>query len=118
MFTKIMILPLADARLPYNDMLMSAAHGAFESRANTATMLCGASRKGFKRRRILWAIFALTFVPYLLPARFQPPMYKDGKSPEEIARRQKERSVSKTLGGDIRKVEFAEDLFFQIHFPP
>lgn len=57
------------------------------------------------RRRLLWAVLLLSFVPYLAPPELQPALYKDGKTPEELQRRRKRRMTNAYLGGDIARLE-------------
>ena len=60
------------------------------------------------RRRVGWALFALSFVPYLLPAEQKPALYV-GPTPAELERRHHERRMRNFLGGDVASV-FGEDL--------
>lgn len=66
------------------------------------------------RRRIIWVILALSFVPYGLPTEYQPSIYKDGKTPEEIRRGQRERRLNRVLGGNLRKTEFGDDVLHDL----
>ena len=63
-----------------------------------------------RRRRLVWTLFALSFVPYFLPEAYQPSVYRDGKTPEEIRRGQHERRLNRILGGNLRSTEFGEDV--------
>ena len=63
-----------------------------------------------KRRRFVWTVFALSFVPYLLPEAYQPSVYRDGKAPEEIRREQHERHLNRILGGNLRSTEFGDEV--------
>ena len=58
----------------------------------------------------MWTLFALSFVPYFLPEAYQPSVYRDGKTPEEIRRGQHERRLNRILGGNLRSTEFGEDV--------
>lgn len=54
---------------------------------------------------------ALSFVPYAMPLEKRPGIYKDGKTPRELRRKQKERMASAFIGGDITSIEFGRELF-------
>ena len=62
------------------------------------------------RRRLVWFVFALSFVPYFLPVEYQPTFYRDGKTPSEIEQSRQTRRLNKILGGDITKTEFGAEL--------
>ena len=61
-------------------------------------------------RRLLWILFAMTVFPYFLPEAYQPSVYRDGKTPEEIRRAQHERNINRILGGNIRSTEFGDEV--------
>ena len=63
-----------------------------------------------RRRRLAWTVFALSFIPYFLPEAYQPTVYRDGKTPEEIRREQHERHLNRILGGSLRSTEFGNDV--------
>lgn len=62
-------------------------------------------------RRALWAALLLSFVPYFMPLERRPPLYRDGKPAQDIARTQKARRASAFIGGDITSIEFGHELF-------
>lgn len=62
----------------------------------------------------MWTVFALSFVPYFLPEAYQPSVYRDGKTPEEIRRKQHERRLNRILGGNLRSTEFGEEVLDEL----
>lgn len=70
----------------------------------------------WRRRRVMWLMFALSFLPYFWPEEYQPAIYQKPTS-EDLSSRLRERRMRRFLGGDIRNAGLG-DLFGNITAPP
>jgi len=84
-------------------------HANVAPRVGSAAVLSIPSSRR-RRRRIIWAVLMLSCVPYFLPEKYQPYVYRDGKTPDEIRLAQRERHLNRVLGGDLRSTELGKDV--------
>jgi len=62
------------------------------------------ARLGVGRLAFL-ALYALSFVPYVIPTQYQPQWYHDGLSREEIYARREAREQNRFIGGDMKQLD-------------